>query len=84
MRIRVTPQDIAGAGRDVLDNPLTRAVRRVTGQPWLVFICHKALEMTAPFRSVNLPPEAARACEHHHRTGAMQPFEFDLDIPTKA
>ena len=80
MKIRVTMEDIRGGSRDILNSPLTRAMQRIAGKSWVVFMCARAMETAAPYRHVPLPPEASRHCEEHRRTGQMEPFEFELPI----
>jgi hypothetical protein len=76
----VTREDIRDASRDILHSPLTRAVQRMLGKSWIVFMCTRAIETIAPYRFVLLPDEAMRHCEQHVRSGEMEPFEFELPV----
>lgn len=84
MKIHVTVDDIRGAGKGLLNSPLTRAVQRILGKSWVVFMCTRAMEMAPPYRFVSLPAKATQRCQEHQRTGEIQPFDFDMDYEPHA
>ena len=80
MKISVTRDDIRGARAHALENPVTRAIRRMTGQTWVVFNGTTAYLRTQPFGSVSLPYEVFQQWQRHYVTGSWQTFDFEFDF----
>ncbi|HEX8834948.1 MAG TPA: hypothetical protein VF719_12140 [Abditibacteriaceae bacterium] len=95
MKIRVTRDDIRGgsgpvvggyasgaysSGRTGIDNPITRAIRRVTGQTWVIFGGNTAYYRTCPYRTLSLPYEVHQQWQIYQKTGVWHPFEFEIDM----
>ena len=81
MTIRVTQADTEKGGRGLGNNPLSRAVRRTTGQKWAVVGGRVACRLTRP-RCIRLLPYGVTVRWKTYRClGLMQPFEFELDVP---
>lgn len=78
VKIAVTLDDIHG--HDSGENPITRAIRRATGQTWIVFGGTTAYLRSEPYRSVALPYEVFEQWQVHQNTGVWHPFEFDINI----
>ena len=79
MKVSVTKDDIRGARAHALENPITRAIRRATGQTWIVFNGTTAYLRTQPFGSVSLPYEVFQQWQRHYVTGSWQTFDFEFD-----
>jgi len=80
MKIQVTDEDIFCAQQGPVENPVTCALRRVTGRKWFIFRGETASEMEPPYRYVSMPYEVHARWQHYRVTGTMEPFEFEFDI----
>jgi len=78
--IRITDKDIEGAGQHPLENPITRAISRLTGQTWVVFEGRSAHQLQSPYRALALPYDVYLLWQRYQTSGAMEPFEFDLNV----
>lgn len=82
MTIQVTPDDIHSDGRHTTDNPITRALRRTTGQTWIIVEGSMAYLLTAPHRAVALPYHVYTRWREYQALGTMEPFEFEFASET--
>jgi len=84
LKIQVTVEDFQSDGKHATDNPISKALRRVTGQTWVVSEGNTAYPLTAPYRAVSLPYPAYRGWREFQAFGLMEPFEFELpaDAPS--
>jgi hypothetical protein len=80
MLISVTSEDIRGAGRTPADNPVTRAIRRYTGETWVVFGGSTAYYRNLPYRTLALPPVVHDQWQLSQKTAVWKTFEFELDF----
>jgi hypothetical protein len=80
MTIRVTEEDIEKNGRGLRNNPLTRAVQRMTDQKSGVLKGRTACRL-GPSRCVRtLPYGVAARWKTYSCLRFMQPFEFELEM----
>lgn len=80
MTIRVTAEDIEKSGRGLRNNPLTRAVQRMTHQKWVVLNGRVACRLGQPRCIRALPYGVAVRWKTYRCLRLMQPFEFELEV----
>ncbi len=81
MKIQVTEEDILRARQGPIENPMTCALRRMTGRKWFIFRGETASEMEPPYRTIALPYEVQARWQRYHITGVIEPFEFEFAMP---
>jgi hypothetical protein len=83
VKIQVTTEDLQSAGKHATDNPISRALRRVTGQTWVIAEGSTAFLLTAPYRAVSLPYPVYNCWRQFQAQGRLEPFEFEFaaDLP---
>jgi hypothetical protein len=80
MRLQVTPEDIEGAGRRPDDNPIARAMRRMTGVPWCLINNHLILQLESHYCHLDLPMRVVFAWQVHRCLDTMQPFACEVKM----
>ncbi len=80
MTIRVTEEDIEKSGRGLRNNPLTRAVQRMTNQQWVVLGGRTACRLGRQRCIQALPYCVATRWKTYYCLRLMQPFEFELEV----
>ncbi|HEX8237926.1 MAG TPA: hypothetical protein VF600_18445 [Abditibacteriaceae bacterium] len=80
MKIRVTEEDLRTQYITALNNPISIALRRVTGKLWYVFDGTSTYCTTALQRPVNLPRKVAMWWQDYKNSTSPSPIEFELDI----
>ena len=78
MIIQVIPEDIQPNGKHATDNPITKAIRRTTGQTWIIVEGSMAYLLTAPHRAVALPYYVYTRWRQFQTLGTIKPFEFEF------
>lgn len=80
MLIKVTKEDIEGAGRASYENcPVARALNRLGLGPARVE--YEAIYLGDQFR--RLPDDVSRLIREYDKTGRMKPFTFTLETEEK-
>lgn len=82
MTIQVTSEDIQSNGKHATDNPISRALRRITGQTWIIVEGSMAYLLTAPHRAVSLPYHVFTRWREYQALGTMEPFKFEFATET--
>ena len=89
VRVRVTQDDIdAGVRGDCTSCPVARAVARVVPAGWLVDVGLSTVAIFKPGRLLaamdfHLPDDVVERITRFDEQGEMEPFEFDLPLPTE-
>ncbi len=80
MKIRVTEEDLRTQYVTALNNPISIAMRRVTGKLWYVFDGTSIYCTSAPQRPISLPRKVSLWWQEYKTTPSPSPIEFELDI----
>lgn len=83
MTIYVTESDIAESTTDLENNPISRALQRVTHQTWRVYPGGVVFQVQSPYRTMFLPIIACRDWMEYQQHGTMRPLQFDLEFDLK-
>ena len=85
MKIQVTESDLRNPYITTLNNPISQAIYRTTGQLWYVFDSASIRPMRSPLQSIALPRQVSRWWQQYqeHRdkdVRVVPPIEFELEI----
>ena len=80
VKVSVSPDDIRGARSTGLDNPIMRALQRLTRTMWCLSDMGVAFEVEAPFRTIILGDDVFDCWCAYIETKTMSPFEFIAEI----
>ena len=80
MKIQVTEDDLHTQYVTALNNPISIALRRVTGRLWYVFDGTSIYCTTSPQCPINLPRKVALWWQEYGSSATPSPIEFELDI----
>ncbi len=84
MIIHVTEADIAESRDDLENNPISRALRRATGQTFRVFPGGVVFQVQSPYRTLFLPLQTCRQWMEYQQHGTLQPLAFEIDIKVES
>lgn len=80
MKIQVTEADLRTQYVTALNNPISIALRRVTGKLWYVFDGSSIHCTSFPQRSISLPRKVELWWQDYRNTATPSPIEFELDL----
>jgi hypothetical protein len=80
MKIQVTEEDLRTQYVTALNNPISIALRRVTGRLWYVFDGTSIHCTTSPQRPISLPRKVASWWQDYKNSTTLSPIEFEVDI----
>jgi hypothetical protein len=80
MKIQVTEEDLRTQYVTALNNPISIALRRVTGRLWYVFDGTSISCTTSPQRPIHLPRKVSVWWQEYRSSTSPSPIEFELDI----
>ena len=78
--IQVTQEDLDGAEKYGLHDPILHAIGRTTGTLWHISEAGLAREITPPYRRCALSAEVLGWRCVYQETQAMAPFEFEAQL----
>ena len=78
--IQVTQEDLDGAEKYGLHDPILHAIGRTTGTLWRISEAGLAREVTPPYRSCVLTAEVLDRWCAYREARVMAPFEFEAQL----